>query len=644
MSFYKLAKARTAELERPEKKLRTDYGESKRVDVAKYHDELTKGKVKQNYDSLKSQHHDKINHSDYLISQTNLGKTDLLKNKLLSERMAQLNATKYESVQEVDINLGIGSDNAVVQEVNQVIGDFIQKISSGVFDLTMTNDLYKLYKLIQTQTYKFGSDLLERYKSYFEDVKETLDLDETADVVRSYSRKDSSVLKLMKTIVMNSIKIINKMLEAILSGKSSEERKQILEQDVKNITFKKIDTTYLKELSKEIKTIEEEMKTAKQEKMGGQFLLLQQQLDELQVIKKTLKDVEWNTKDPQEKASIKFQEYELQQNYEQMQRDQQEEERQKLLRQEAELQRRLKEERRKQEDRQMMGEEDERSAKIEKMEKLKEQSIVLENQNDIITEYLRGLERNYTSLRTQVLRFVDGKQADKFNRLNNYRQGLEKGKENQAFYNALKSKPDFLALRQNILDQQEYNRQLDAVQAEYIRVSNELDALQRGGVPAEPKSTIDDKGAPEFKAEEADTVLDNLADIFNADTGMRVDDAIEPVDEFEIPEVPAPAPKPKKEDIVVADKLPYTTALTDTGTIRWNTISFRRTRSTFLRDNTKAEAKALLDTLGIDYKSWPLETQGTKSANVKAFKEKAYDEFLANPRLWTVRNARWFRE
>ena len=145
--------------------------------------------------------------------------------------MAQLNATTYQPVQEVDINLGIGSNNAVVQEVNQVIGDFIEKISSGVFDLVMTSDLYKLYKLIQTQTYKFGSDLLERYKSYFEDVKDTLDLDETADVVRSYSRKDSSVLKLMKMIVVNSIKIIDKMSEAITSGKSSEERKQILEQD-----------------------------------------------------------------------------------------------------------------------------------------------------------------------------------------------------------------------------------------------------------------------------------------------------------------------------------------------------------------------------------------------------------------------------
>jgi hypothetical protein len=284
MSFYKLAKARTAELERPEKKIKIDYGDSKRVDIAKYHDDLTKGKVKQDYDSIRSHHHDKINHSDYLISQTNLGKTDLLKNKLLSERMAQLNATKYESVQEVDINLGIGSDNAVVQEVNQVIGDFIQKISSGVFDLTMTNDLYKLYKLIQTQTYKFGSDLLERYKSYFEDVKETLDLDETANVVRSYSRKDSSVLDLMTKIVENSINIIDKMLEAIVSGKSSEERKQILEQDVKNITFKKIDRTYLKELSDEIKNLEKSKKSEKDARKNAKNQALLEQLKNIEKV------------------------------------------------------------------------------------------------------------------------------------------------------------------------------------------------------------------------------------------------------------------------------------------------------------------------------------------------------------------------
>ena len=68
-------------------------------------------------------------------------------------------------------------------------------------------------------------------------------MDETADVVRSYSRKDSSVLRLMKTIVVNSIKIIDKMLESIVNGSASEERKQILEKDVKNISFKKIDTT-----------------------------------------------------------------------------------------------------------------------------------------------------------------------------------------------------------------------------------------------------------------------------------------------------------------------------------------------------------------------------------------------------------------
>jgi hypothetical protein len=107
---------------------------------------------------------------------------------------------------------------------------------------------------------------------------------------------------------------------------------------------------------------------------------------------------------------------------------------------------------------------------------------------------------------------------------------------------------------------------------------------------------------------------------------------------------PAPAPKPKKEDIVVADKLPYTQSLTDQTTLVWNGIRFSRTRSTFLKNNTKAEAVSLLNTLGINSNEWSSVTRGTSRANVKAFKEKAYDEFLINPRLLTVRNAKWFKE
>jgi hypothetical protein len=651
MSFYKLVKARTLELERPEKKLRTDYGESKRVDVAKYHDDLTKGKIKQNYDSIKSHHHDKLNHSDYLISQTNLGKTDLLKNKLLAERMAQLNATSYQPVQEVDINLGIGSSNAVVQEVNQVIGDFIQKISSGVFDLTMTNDLYKLYKLIQTQTYKFGSDLLERYKSYFEDVKDTLDLDETANVVRSYSRKDSSVLDLMIKIVNNSIQIINKMLEAIAKGTTSDERKQILEQDVKNISFKKIDTTYLKELSKEIKSIEEEIKTSKQDKMGGQYLLLQQQLDELQNIKKTMKDVEWNTKEPQEKSAIKFQEYAQNQEYEQMQRDQQEAERQDLLRQQAELERQIEVEKRKKSDleeqkrrQKLEQEERERNAQNEKIDELRGKLNVLEKQNEIIVNFIDSLEGKYTSLRTEVLRLLDGKQQNKSNRLKNYRKSIEDGKENENFFNALKTKPEFLQLRQNIIEQLEYNRRLNAVQAEYIIVSDELDALERGGLPIEPEVMIDDKGVPEIKAEEADTVLDNLAEIFEADVDKKMDDTIKPVDMFEPMSIPNI--KPKTDETMTEKPLYKTTEYTSTTNkiTLLNGTDYFRNKEQFIEKQSKVALVNLLTKLNIDYSKWSVITKGGNETNVKAFRTKAFEVLKDNPRLKLKGGRSWFKE
>jgi hypothetical protein len=82
----------------------------------------------------------------------------------------------------------------------------------------------------------------------------------------------------MIKIVDNSIQIIDKMLDAIVKGKSSDERKQILEQDVKNITFKKIDRTYLKELSDEIKNLEKSKKLEKDARKNAKTQALLEQL------------------------------------------------------------------------------------------------------------------------------------------------------------------------------------------------------------------------------------------------------------------------------------------------------------------------------------------------------------------------------
>jgi hypothetical protein len=278
------------------------------------------------------------------------------------------------------------------------------------------------------------------------------------------------------------------------------------------------------------------------------------------------------------------------------------------------------------------------------MEKLKEQSIVLENQNEILIDAIAELKNKYTGLRTQVLRFVDGKQADKFNRLNNYRQGLEKGKENQAFYNALKSKPDFLALRQNILDQQEYNRQLDAVQAEYIRVSNELDALERGELPIEPKVMIDDKGEPDIKADEADTILDNLAEMFEADADGKIDDTIKPVDFFE--PMPIPNIKPKKDDTMTEKPLYKTTEYTSNANKieLTNGDIYYRNKEQFIDKQSKIALTKLLTKLDIDYTKWSSTTKGTNISNVKAFRTTAWDILKDNPRLTLLRGTHWFKK
>jgi hypothetical protein len=635
MSFYKLAKARVIELERPEKKIKLDYGETKRVDIAKYHDDLTKGKIKQDYDSIKSHHHDKLNHSDYLISQTNLGKTDLLKNKLLSERMAQLNATTYQPVQEVDINLGIGSSNAVVQEVNQVIGDFIQKISSGVFDLTMTNDLYKLYKLIQTQTYKFGSDLLERYKSYFEDVKDTLDLDETADVVRSYSRKDSSVLDLMKKIVNNSIQIINKMLEAIAKGSTSEERKQILEQNIKNISFKKIDTTYLKELSDEIKNLE---KSKKSEKDARKTKKLQVLLEQLKNIEKSarmpdmqkqallLEEEEQRRREQQENQGMMEQEQETREVNEEQRRideERQESERQEeqrrldKIQQEEEKERerimRIREEKLQ---REREAREAEEAELLRKYEELTQASEMLGKQLDFISvskkrlrddafpEFITSISPLYPELkRKDVSRLVRGY-------VSSVRDGTD---ASNTFITDLydKSETDagkLLALANEVtrldLDEARIYREMDSVKEEISRIP----------------TTIEDRTEEIFR---------DLREEITPET------VPEPVLESESP-VSIPKEKPlykTTEYTSNANKIELT-----------NGDVYYRNKEQFIEKQSKIALTKLLTKLDIDFNKWSATTKGSNEANVKAFRTKAWDILKDNPKLKLKGGNHWFKK
>lgn len=659
MSFYKLAKARTAELERPEKKLRTDYGESKRVDVVKYHDELTKGKVKQDYDSIKSHHHDKLNHSDYLISQTNLGKTDLLKNKLLSERMAQLNATKFQPVQEVDINLGIGSDNAVVQEVNQVIGDFIQKISSGVFDLTMTNDLYKLYKLIQTQTYKFGSDLLERYKSYFEDVRDTLNLDDTANIVRSYSRKDSSVLDLMIKIVDNSIQIIDKMLDAIVKGKSSDERKQILEQDVKNITFKKIDRTYLKELSDEIKNLEKSKKSEKDARKN----------EKTQALLEQLKNIEKVARMPEMQKQRLFYEEEQEMERQREQREREANENQGMMEQEQETrefneeqsrvdeeQRQLEEARREEEERQARlirtqkeAEERERFRRIREERLKREQerrereeaelirrydeisrvSEILNKELDSVNESKKRLNREgFRPFITSILPlYPDLNRKQVASLVSNYVESVRDGTDDSntfIFDFFEKSETDgarLLALVEEVtrLDSQE------------DRIDKEMEEIQRqlALIPTTVRDEIDDR-------------VEQLFDDMDAD--LVAEPAPEPAPE-PVPE-PAPAPAPKTDETMTEKPLYKTGEYTSTANKieLLNGTVYYRTKEQFINKQNKTALVNLLDKLNIDYKKWSSTTKGDNETNVKAFRTKAFEVLKDNPKLKLKGGRPWFKE
>jgi hypothetical protein len=303
MSFFALAKQRSSELENIERPLKMPKFDTQfrgqPVDLAKYHEQLTRGKIAQESQNIPLQQHNKTYHSEYLQSNYLKGQNESydLRSKLLQDRMTQL-TTKYE--QPMSKSLLSTSENKTVISMNDELNTFIQKIESGVFDLTMISDLYKLYNNVKSQSYLFSDELLNVYINRFTDIQNALELDETADVVRKYSQKDSSVLNLMTEIVKSCLQLLEKMSNAIKKGINQSERKEILKQDISIKNYKKVETSFLKDLSKEIKDLDDKKAKAKTKKDSEKFALLQKQLEELSKI------TEFNriTMNPEQKALV----------------------------------------------------------------------------------------------------------------------------------------------------------------------------------------------------------------------------------------------------------------------------------------------------------------------------------------------------
>jgi hypothetical protein len=455
----------------------------------------------------------------------------------------------------------------------------------------------------------------------------------------------------MIKIVDNSIQIIDKMLDAIVNGKSSDERKQILEQDVKNITFKKIDRTYLKELSDEIKNLEKSKKSEKDARKTEKTQALLEQLKNIEKVAR-MPDMQkqgiFFQEEREEQMRLeeerRLQEEEAQRKVEELRREREEnigmaEEEEQTINfnakenEERERIRVLREKRLKREQEQREAEERERREAEEAdlirryeelsraSEKLSEELVfVRESRNQLSTD---AFPRFISTIFTVNRLFPDLTRNDVAALVREYIFAVRNGTDvSNTFINDLfeKSETDgstLVALANEIsrLDSQErrITEEMDDIQREIARISTKF------------SDALDDR-------------VENFFDDTEAD--LAVEPAPAPAPE------PAAAPKPKKEETAKVKKLYETSQYSSDAekiTLIDNDFVYFRNKEQFIKSQNKATLVDLLDKLNIDYKKWSSTTKGDNETNVKAFRTKAFEILKDNPRLKLKGGTHWFK-
>lgn len=298
-TLINLAKQRATELDHEQKQVKLDYNANiYQGDIVSYYNALNHGKIQQHANSIPNiDNHKRTYNSEYLQLQyqPNSGKTDLMRKQLLEGRMSQISG-QYNIPTAQEPNLSLGSNSPIVNELDKILNNFVEKVSSGIFDVTMTSDLYAILKIIENEGYKFGRDLLERYKSFFEDIIDLLNEDTTTDFIEGI-KNEKSVSQLMSNVTGRCIDIIDAMLEAVKSGNSSTERKLILDAYIKNNILKQTKDDklkFMKQINIDLKRKETELKKAKKEKNDKVVALLEEQV-------KLLKEIKFNSLDAMDK-------------------------------------------------------------------------------------------------------------------------------------------------------------------------------------------------------------------------------------------------------------------------------------------------------------------------------------------------------
>lgn len=283
MSIFELQQERNKQLSQPKiKEAEQAYKPiSETYNIVDYYNTMRNGKYEQMTQSKSKIPNQQLSYfSDHLKSSELMktGKHNLNLYSLLSDRANQLKG--YNKPQVYEEKISSGSDNAISNELEQLLNSFVDKIQSGVFDITMSNDVYKIFKIFETSSFLFTTELLEKYSEYVKDIISVFEEDSTRELIKR-DFKGSNILQLLLILTEKIEEMISIMIEANQQGKNNIEKQIILKNYIKSKNLKKPDMKYIKIVNAEYKAIDRQIATAKKEKNQTLINALTIKMDDL---------------------------------------------------------------------------------------------------------------------------------------------------------------------------------------------------------------------------------------------------------------------------------------------------------------------------------------------------------------------------
>ena len=287
MSIFELQTERNKQLSQPKIKEPEQVYKpiSETYNIVDYYNTMRNGKIEQMTQSKAKIPNQPLSYfSEHLKSKEleKTGRHNLNLHSLLSDRANQLKG--YIKPQVYEEKISSGSDSKISDELEQLLNSFVDKIQSGVYDITMSNDVYKIFKIFESSSYLFTNELLEKYSEYVKDIIAVFEDSSTRELIKR-DFKGSNILQLLLVLTERIEEIIKLMIESNNQGKNNTEKQIILNNFIKQKRFKKPDMGYIRLVNAEYKKVDEELKTAKKERNQSIVTALTTRLDELKRVR-----------------------------------------------------------------------------------------------------------------------------------------------------------------------------------------------------------------------------------------------------------------------------------------------------------------------------------------------------------------------